>query len=165
MEYECDFNELLGDFLYEYSINDSLHYEEVTPIGKNIIIETPEDCFDYMYLMGIEGNLYQDIENYLTYADGPYNATLFFSPDTHLDIHDFWSDEQIIDICAWLTKHVLHDEHNLSSCHLFWDNEKVMLIDDNFVDDYERKKLYNALLEWGKDHGFNSLEELDWWFE
>ena len=165
MAHECDFNELLGDFLYEYSNNGSFHYEEVTPAGKSIVIETPEDCFDYMYLLGIEGNLYQDIENYLRYADGPYDATLFFAPDAHLDIHDVWSEEQMNDICAWLTEHVLHDKYNLSSCHLFWDNEKVLLIDDNFVDDYEREKLYNALLEWGKDHGFNSLEELDWWFE
>ena len=166
MKNECDFHDLLGDFLYDYSIGESCHYEEVTPTGKTIIIETPEECFDFMYLMGIEGNLYQNIEDYMQYAaGGPYDAVLFFSPDTILDIHDFWSEEQMTDICAWLTEKVLHQEHNLFSCRLFWDNEKVLLIDDNFVDDYHRKRLYNALLEWGKDHGFNSLEELDWWFE
>ena len=160
-----DVSDLLWDTLTDYSDNKKIDYKLDTPIGKTIHVKSLEDCFEFIYLYDIKNNLHRAVEDYLAFADMVYEAVIFDSPVFKFNIADFWSDEEMTKICEEITNEILHKQNDLTSCQLFWDNEKVILFDNNYVDDYEKERLYDALLQWGKDHGFNSLEELDWWFE
>lgn len=162
---QYDFTELLNDILDDYAEGKEINYQESTPSGKTFTITSLEDCFEYMFFLGLEGNLFQAIIDYLKYASGPYNAMLFFDTELTFYVNDFYTDEQIEDMCNWLTTEVLHNHFNLPSCKVFWDNEKFLLLDDNFVDEYTKDKLYQYLLEYGKTLGYSSLEEFDWGLE
>ena len=104
--------EVLDSYVYDQPI----HCTITTAVGKSITITCLEECFDCIYLLGLEGNLYQRIYDYLKFAEAPYHAVLFFdSEDILFNIDDFWSDEQLEDISNWLTIK-LKESFNLSNC-------------------------------------------------
>lgn len=165
---EIYLEEVLFDYLDQYCIKKNPIFRADLPNGiDKIDICSLEELFDYLYLYGIKDNICNNLYTYLRYANcEAYDATLFFAGDFKTDIEQFYSDEELTTMCEELTKNILHNQLNLLSCKLFWDGEGILLLDDNFVDEYTRKRLYDALLELAKkEYGYSTLEEIDWWFE
>ena len=158
------------DTIYDYAskyieTGNTIMKLELPHEDQYITVHSPAELFDYVFLYNIKANIDDACMRYLDYASGPYQAVLFDVDAFSLNINSFYSDEEIQEFCEDLTDNVLHKYYHLDTCSLFWDGESVLLLDKNYIDDYMRERLYEALLQWGKLNGFNSLAELDWWFE
>lgn len=119
-------------YVFEDYINSKeLFMKLPLPNGKETIIISCSMFFDYCCLSNIQDAIIKTIDEFLSFQPVAHDIIVLHAADFTLDINDFYSDEDLVDICNQLTEKIVKNKYHLSNCRLFWDNEKIILIDDS----------------------------------
>jgi len=103
------------------------------PNGKETIIASCTTFFDYCCLSNIQEVISKTVDKFLSFQPMVYDVVILHPDDFVLNINDFYSNKDLIDICKQLTEKILINKYHLDNCKLIWDDDKIMLIDSNLI--------------------------------